>query len=169
MLFNGKYMQIQEKTIAVKKLGWKRVCKNTQRFGWKLQDAVQEERTSVTTSYEGRVSGDHVYIDEHNSSTTKIIMHLFFYRNRDAFSNISSIFVLELIYNLVFLVRRIIGFLLPLLTIGVVLIAALGESEWLFKETNYGTLWGVAVLIWLVLIITENVLSIVASKILRLK
>ncbi len=162
-------MSVQTKNLVVKKFGWKRVCKNTQRFGWVLNDAVQHEETTVTTSYEGRVEGDKVYIDEHSSSSTKVTIHLSFYRNKDDYTNLPAIFPLELIYNIAFLARRIIGFLLPLLTIGVVLIAAIGQSDWLFEETNYGTLWGVAIAIWLGLIILESIFAFIASKILKLR
>lgn len=161
-------MSIQTKNLVIKRFGWKRVCKNTQRFGWILNDAIQHEETSVTTTYEGRISGDKIYFDEHKSSSTRITIHLSFYRSKDYFTNLPVIFPLELIYNIVFFIRRFIGFFLPLLTIGAVIVALMTESN-AVNEINFITIWMAVIFIWLGLVMLESILAIIASKILKFK
>lgn len=159
-------MSIRTKNLVIKRFGWKRICKNTQRFGWVLDDAVQHEETTVTTSYEGRIVDDKVYIDEHKKSSTIVSIHLSFYRNSDDYANLPAIFLFELIYNIVFFIRRIMGTLvLPLLTVVFAIVAALGKG----MDSPLGSYWGISIAIWLGLIILENIFALISSKILRLK
>lgn len=57
-------MSTQRKTVTWGKLGWKRVCKNTMRFGWESLENVEHTETTYTTNYEGEVIDDKVYIHE---------------------------------------------------------------------------------------------------------
>ena len=107
----------QTKVLCVKKLGWKRIAHNVERFGWTLGEAEEETETTITTSYEGRVSGDNIYIEEKVSKSTKVRVWLSFHRYKSDFSNYYAVKPLEIIYNIAFLLRRILGFLLPIASV----------------------------------------------------
>ena len=74
-------MSTQRKTVTWGKLGWKRVCKNTMRFGWESLENVEHTETTYTTNYEGEVIDDKVYIHENTTSSTKTRIHMHFIRD----------------------------------------------------------------------------------------
>lgn len=137
------------------------------RFGWALDDAVEHHETTVTTTYEGQVVGDTLYINERNDEKTKIRMHLEFHRDKNKFANLGAVTVLEVFYNIFFYLRRIIGFFLPILGIATILVAALLQDTELFEKFGMSLLIGF--LVWILLIILEGVFARIAGKILRYK
>lgn len=157
----------QFKSLIIKKLGWKRVAKNVMRFGWELDDAVEHHDTTVTTSYEGRVVGDTVYVDEHKDEKTKVRVHLDFHRDRSKFANLGAIFVFELFYNIFFYLRRLIGFCLPILLLGSLVVAMVDAQSEL--GGNLGILLCSLFCAWLGLIALEGIFARIAHAILKLK
>ena len=69
------------KVLCVKRFGWKRIAKNTQRFGWVLSDAEEETTVTETTTYEGKVVGDTLYVNPRTNRSSKVRVWLSFYRN----------------------------------------------------------------------------------------
>lgn len=159
---------ISYKHLTIKKLGWKRVAYNTMRFGWELDDAEQETTTTIERNYEGRIYDNKIYIDEHRVEHTKVSVHLYFSRQKCKYKNLLAIFPLELIYNICFLIRRIIGAILPFVFVGLMIIASVGRMNSL--EDSALSLWFmVGLSVWIGLIILEGVLSRIAAKILGIK
>lgn len=160
---------LQTDYLTIKKFGWKRIAKNKQRFGWVLADAVKETTVTESTSYEGRVSGDNLYITPKTTSKSKIRINLSFVRDRNDFENLGSIKPIETVYNLIFLIRRILGFFLLPVFIGIMIFGAFfGASDYLLGEGGgIWIAWCVCFIIWLGGIILEGILSRVAAKILR--
>ncbi len=154
------------KSLSITKFGWKRVCNCVKRFGWVLYDGV-EHTTNTTTDYYDR-GGNFVK----SETKSKVRMHLYFKRNADWFTNLPAIFLFELIFNIVFMARRIVGFFLPfsgIVMIGTVLLgggqaAALTEGEVPVMMIIVGVF-----LAWLGLILLEEIISFIAGKILQIK
>ena len=106
---------METKTLALKRLFWKRVAKSTCKFGWHLYDATEQIET---TTHVDRITGkwvddDTVELTPHTKTSTERTVYLTFYRKKEWFKNLGSIRVLECFYNLFFWLRRCIGFLLP--------------------------------------------------------
>lgn len=165
-------MEKKYKYLTLRKFGWKRIAKNTQRFGWKLFDAEEETTITETTEYEGTISGDKLTITPHTRSSSSTKMNLSFSRDPDRFVNLGSIRILELFYNIFFLIRRILARLLPLAYIASIVLMLLsnsvpnGELDTATTVFFYA-LGGTAV--WLAMIILENIFAKIASKILIYK
>lgn len=159
---------MQSKYLTIKKFGWKRIAKNTQKFGWVLNDAEEHRETTTTTTYEGEVVNDEVRIREHTSSSTKVRIHLYFTRDPNNFENLKSIALIELLYNIAFLVRRIIGFILPIATVIMIILSFIGFSDMVI-ESSAPTWWGMGLFTWIGLIILESILASIARRILRWK
>lgn len=166
-------METKYKDLTIKKFGWKRIAKNTQRFGWKMFNAKEETTITETTEYEGTVSGNKVTITPHTTTSTKTRVKLNFSRDPNKFVNLGSIAVLEMFYNIFFLIRRILASILPLAYLAVFVIMILTNSvpnsDNLQTATTVFlyTLGGTGV--WLTMIILENVFAKIASKILIYK
>ncbi len=159
-------MAIQRKSLVVKWLGWRRIVKNTARFGWQLSDAAKHTEITETTSYTGKVyeNGD-VEIQEHVDTSSKVTIHLSFFRNTLWFSNLSAIYPLEIIYNIFFTLRRIAAFFLPF-SIGVFfLVGVLFGMEDSVGWT--GVVMFSVLCTWLFSIFLETILARIAEGILR--
>lgn len=158
---------VDTKVVAVRKFGWKRIAKNFCRFGWHLSDAEEERVTTYETTYEASVYDDKVYVKPHTTSNTKITMWLSFWRNSNEFTNLGAIWPLELIYNIIFLVRKIVAFFLPFVTIimflGMMLNFVDPENSPLVKG------WIIGFIGWIVLIILEGILARIAAAILKVR
>lgn len=154
------------KVLCVKRFGWKRIAKNTQRFGWILDSAEQETTVTEETTYEGSVVGDTVYINPRTHRTSKVRVWLSFYRYSSDYKNLSSIFFLEALYNLFFFIRRILAFFLPIVSVVALVVAFSGGSDIVLK---YGGWLAAAFFVWLGMIIFEGILSRIARKILKNK
>ena len=161
-------MAVATKHLVIKKIGWKRICKNTQRFGWVLDDAYQHEETTVTTTYTGEVINDKIVIKEDKQKSTKISVHLSFYRNSNWFVNLNKVKFLEFFYNIFFLFRRILAFFLPIISVVVLVIALMGKSDFILSS-SLGIVWEIGIFVWIFLIIIENILARIAYRILKLK
>ncbi len=159
-------MGVQTKFLRINKFGWKRVAKNTMRFGWELDDAVQHDETTYNRSYTTTYGTYGAYTKEHVDKRTKTRIHLTFYRYTDAFTNLFSVFFLELLYNLAFLVRRLIGWVLPLGGGILLFFALMGEGEEI-AESAFGFYVFTAFFLWVGLQVAEVILSLIAKAILR--
>lgn len=164
--------KIKTKVLCVKKLGWKRIARNTERFGWTLDEAEQETTTTHETTYEGKIIDNKVYVKSHTNTSTTIRIWLSFWRNKDDFKNLTIIRPLELIYNIIFTIRRIIGFFMPiatiLLIIGTLFLNATG-SGYHDEMNRFFIILIVVFLIWLLLMICEGIFSRIAGAILKRK
>ncbi len=162
--------KVQTKVLVLKKFGWKRIAKNTQRFGWTLDDATEEEEITETHTWEGEYlpSSNKFRARERVDKSSKIRIWLTFYRYPSAFSNLGAIAPIEALYTLFFWVRRIVGFFLPLLTVAVFIVAAMGDGPELI-ESPFGPLYFSVFGVWIVLILLEGILSRIAAKILKRK
>lgn len=156
------------KRLILKRHGWKRIAKNTMKFGWELYDAKEHTTVTEETSYTGKVVDDTIYLDPHTKTYTSISIHLSFVRYKEKFSNLFAIFPLEILYKIVFTLRRILGSILPL---------AFGAS-FLFYIFMSGTDSNVmlplgccfiGLIVWAVLILFEQIFAGIAGKILRFK
>lgn len=161
-------MAYETKNLVLKKFGWKRICKNIQMFGWILDDAYQHEETTVTTTYTGEVVNNRIEIKEDVNKSTKVRVHLSFYRDSSRYLNLNKIKLLEIFYNIVFLFRRVLAFILPIMSIVAFIIFLLGHSDFLLTS-SFGGILVTGIFIWICLIITENILARIAYSKLELK
>jgi len=163
---------LQTKILCLKKLGWKRVAKNQMRFGWDLDDGEEETTTTTTTTYETTFYQDKAYTKKYEDTHSKIRILLYFVRNRDDYQNLFAILPLELIYNICFYVRRIIGFLLPPAFIFIMIASTATNGSGTNHTDDFATvfLWfSIAFVAWLILIAAEGILSRIAGRILKYK
>lgn len=155
---------VETKVLCVRKIGWKRIARNTQRFGWYLDNAEQHTTTTETTTYEGSISGDTITVTPHTTRSSKVRVWLSFYRYSSEIP--ASVKTVELFYNLFFLVRRIIGFLLPIALIPYIILFLLGQAL-----SDLGSLismyWMIAFFSWIALMIIEGILARVGHSLLR--
>ena len=158
--------RVQTKYLTIKKFGWKRVAKNHERFGWYLDEAIKHTITTEETEYEGRVYDDRITITPHTKITKKTRMELSFHRDTNDIANMGQIFFIELLFNIVFLLRRIIGFILPWMLVPFALVFLMGESGSELGTTMTSIL-GVAFLAWLGGIILEVIISKIGEKVLK--
>ena len=161
-------MAKETKNLVIKKLGWKRICKNTQRFGWVLDDAYQHEETTVTTTYTGEVVNDKIVIKEDNQKSTKVRVHLSFIRDRDWFVNFGKIRFLEIIYNIIFFFRRVLAFLLPIASIAALVVFLFGKGD-ILLDSLFGALYMAGFFVWIAFIIIENILARIAYSKMQIK
>ena len=162
--------KVQTKVLCLKKFGWKRIAKNTERFGWILDDATEEEEITETHTWEGEYnpSTNKITGRERVEKSSKIRIWLTFYRYPNTFTNLIAISPLEILYTICFWIRRIVGFILPLLTIALFVVAAIGDGPELL-ETSFGPLYFSALGIWIALILLEGIFARIAAKILKRK
>ena len=149
------------KVLCVKRFGWKRIAKNTQRFGWILSDAEEETTVTETTTYEGNVVGDTLYINPRTNRSSKVRVWLTFYRNIYVPAGVR---VLEFFYSLIFLLRRILAFFLPIIGVCALIVFLMGHGDILL---TYPTIFILPLLLWLSFIILEGILARIARAILR--
>lgn len=148
---------VETKSLCVRKIGWKRISRNTQRFGWVLNDAEEHTETTETTTYEGRVSGDTIHITPRTTRKTKVRIWLSFYRFRSDIPGVVR--TIEFFYNIFFFLRRVIGFLLPWALIPFVIVALVGGVDFVM---TYGVYWEIAFFVWLILMVIEGILARIA-------
>ena len=161
---------VKTKVLRLKRFGWKRIAKNVQRFGWTMSDAEEETTTTTETSYTGEIVNNKVYITPHKTSRTSIVVWLSFFRDKDRFYNLYAIRPLELLYTVIFWIRRILGNLLPLATLVMFIGVAVNQSTPNPAEfENIFLYYLLAIFIWLSGIVLEGVISRIAGKILKLR
>ncbi len=162
-------MAVRYTGATVRKFGWRRVAKNFMRLGWRLTDAdeVTTYNTDITrTTYQ--IDGKD-YVNEEAKTTSKKRVELSFVRDSSWYTNLPAIFIFELLFTIIFNVRRIIGFFLPILGGIALLIGAMGGS-FKFGEFDNTTPFLIVffiVIIWMVLMLLESLTAFIASKILR--
>ena len=158
---------VEWKHLSIRRWGWKRVVKNTERFGWELMDATERTTTTTKTSYEGRVVGDDkVEITPRTQTTTKKRVELSFARDRSYIQNVAPILMLEIFYWILFTIRRIFWLLMAIaffVTLAIMLISS-GDETLIEPFTK---LFGIVLIIWLLARIAEGVISRIAGKIIR--
>lgn len=160
-------MALQRKSLTIKRFGWRRIAKNTARFGWSLSDAVEKIETTETTSYTGKInSNGDIEIEEHVDTSSKVTVHLSFIRDTRWFSNLHSVYPLEIFYNIVFTLRRIAAFFMPFVFGGLFLIAIIGMKD-ILSEEGCGALIFTILGSWTVSIFLETILARIAEGILK--
>ena len=158
------------KVLRVKPFGWKRIARNVQRFGWTAYDAEEETTTTTETSYTGEIVGNKVYITPHTKSSTKVRVWLSFYRNSDNFKNLYAIKPFELLYGIVFWIRRILGTLLPIATVIMFIFVMINQSTPNPTEMESIFLYYLLALgIWVLGMVLEVIIARIANKILKCK
>lgn len=143
-----------------------RVVRNTKCFGWHLYDKTHN---SETTTWLDSVDAEHMYGNEwritpNYKSETKFFVDLTFCRDESWFKNLSSIRVLETIYNILFFIRKAIGALLiPFFVLLIVTSSVFNKDD---LSAYDGILFYLPYLIWGVLVAVETILASVARVIL---
>ena len=130
------------KDIKVNKIGWKRIAKNTCCFGW------------MYVNPEPYDDSDEIIAPYAKKGKTKV--ELLFVRADAVKASNSAIQGLETFYNILFLIRRILAFLLPILLVVGVVLAVLNGSDAIGGPI---ALCLVPFLLWLACIIGENMLA----------
>ena len=158
---NYKGKVYKEKQLTLKKLGWKRIARNTERFGWFLKDATKHTEITETTTYEGHVSGDTIYINPKTHRTSKTRVWLTFYRSREVGAGVGFI---EFLYNLAYYIRKISLFCMPFLWAATFVLLIIGFSD--IAQTVIG-LATTSVAGWIGGIIWETIWARIAGAILK--
>lgn len=135
------------KDICVKKVGWRRIAKNTCKFGWLYLNP----------------NSDSNEIQEPWSKKGKTKVKLCFARSDAAKqAQPKAVRVLETFYNIVFLLRRIAAFLLPIMFFCGIIVTVIkfedggAETAAAFIFSNF--------IVWIACIIIENILASIAAK-----
>ena len=161
---------METKSMRLKKLLSGRVIRNTKCFGWHLYDKTDVEET---TTWVDSVDAEHMYGDKwkftpHYNSETKYFLDVSFYRKSEWFRNLGGVKILEFFYNLIFLIRRIIGALLPPAFVIAMLFVIIGTSSNDDPTGNLvGAIFGGAFMAWVLLILLEDIFAMIARGILK--
>ncbi len=162
--------KMETKSMRLKKLLSGRVIRNTKCFGWHLYDRTDVEET---TTWVDSVDAEHMYGDKwkftpHYNSETKYFLDVSFYRKSEWFRNLGGVKILEFFYNLIFLIRRIIGALLPPAFVIAMLFVIIGTSSNDDPTGNLvGAIFGGAFMAWVLLILLEDIFAMIARGILK--
>lgn len=174
-------MAVKYKKLVVGRVGWGRIVRNTERFGWELVTAEEVTTVETETYYEGYQDGNRFIIEaEMDGNNIKLPTktrehksvreHLTFRRDSNWFKNLFAIFPLELIYNILFIVRRIIGILLPIAAGLLFAVAIIFNNIELRDDIIHISMYvEIAFVVWLALIIIEGILARIAKRILKRK
>lgn len=154
-------MAIQSKFLTLRPMGWQRICKNTQRFGWELTDAKEHTTTETKTTYKETHYYDHVEVTPETTTTKKTRIHLAFMRDTDRFENFGAIQTLESIYCIVYFFRAIANFFTKVMWVLALIVAFIGEIGGDYGGP-IGTYAFVVLFIWLGLRLVEDILARVA-------
>ena len=159
---------MENKIVKVSRFGYNRIVSNFQKFGWEMDSVTEMTKTSTRTTYEGRVIGDEVHIEERNHVKKKVFVEIDMHRDEDSFLNLKAIKVLELFFNIIYLLRRLLALVLPIVSVVLGIVVLLGNGDLLFEaeegELPIGLYWILGLFGWVVLIIIENILASIASK-----
>ena len=161
---------METKSMRLKKLLSGRVIRNTKCFGWHLYDKTDVEET---TTWVDSVDAEHMYGDKwkftpHYNSETKYFLDVSFYRKSEWFTNLGGVKILEFFYNLIFLIRRIIGALLPAAFVIAMIFVIIGSSSNDDPTGNLvGAIFGGAFMTWVLLIVLEDIFAMIARGILK--
>lgn len=160
---------VQIRHVSIKKIGWRRVAKNFMRFGWDLTSAEQETTTTYDVKYEGKIINDKIEIQDKTEEHTKVRVNLSFYRRKTDYKNLAAVMPIELVYNICFYARRLIGFVLPFygLILFIMMMAGMSGDAELLNTVGMPCL--ALLFVWAGLIILEGVFSRIAGKILGIK
>ena len=163
---------LDKKELTVKNFGYMRIVKNFQKFGWNVYSVVRETTIESSTEYKGKVYEDGtIHIKPETTEKRTILIRIKMNRDENNFINLSKIYFLELLYNLIFLLRRLISIYLPVFS-GICLIFVLigsGDDFFLPEGEFYGIgkAWMLSFFFWIGFIILENILANIAYKILK--
>lgn len=158
----------QTKFLSIRPMGWKRICKNTMRFGWELTDAKEHTTTETKTTYKETHYYDRVEVTPETTTKTTRRIHLSFVRYPEKFENLGEIKLWETLYGIAYLFRTIALFFTKLIWVLTLLVALIGEIA---GEVGTPLSSGAVVitLIWLGLRLTENIFAHIAAKRLELR
>lgn len=159
---------MESKNLTLRPMGWRRICKNTQCFGWELTDANEHVHTETKTTYKETVYSDRVEITPETTTSTTRRICLSFVRDRDDYENFESVERLEFFYNIVYVLRGIALFLTKALWILTFIVLMISEIAGGYGPNILGFAIA-ALVIWIGLRITENILASTAAKRLGLK
>ncbi len=161
---------METKSMRLKKLLSGRVIRNTKCFGWHLYDKTDVEET---TTWVDSVDAEHMYGDKwkftpHYNSETKYFLDVSFYRKSEWFKNLGGVKILEFFYNLIFLIRRIIGALLPAVFVIAMIFVITGTSGNDYTTSNLvGAIFGGTFMTWVLLMLLEDIFAMIARGILK--
>ncbi|MBQ8427737.1 MAG: hypothetical protein IJX18_00620 [Clostridia bacterium] len=143
--------------------------KNVSKFGWVCEDAYDLTTTTTEISYEGEVRDGKLYVRENRKSSSRTRSHLYFERPKGYAPK--SMQIVEIAYNCIFYLRKLIGFLIPIVFLacwGVFFFA--NTTDWgmnTFQGLWFGGL--AAVIVWALLRLFENLFANWGEKLLRKK
>ena len=146
------------------------MIRNTKCFGWHLYDKTDVEETTTLVD---SVDAEHMYGDKwkftpHYNSETKYFLDVSFYRKSEWFKNLGGVKILEFFYNLIFLIRRIIGALLPAVFVIAMIFVITGTSGNDDTTSNLvGAIFGGTFMTWVLLMLLEDIFAMIARGILK--
>ena len=156
------------KTVTCKPYEYKRVIKNFGRFGWECTKAYDYTETETKTTYEGKIINDTLHVDkkEEKRSTTTTYIEL----KREKGYTPFSVGLIELFFSLIFFIRKVIGFFLPVGAFACGFsIMFLRGLELIEEDPLMQKIFAITVIafgVWLILRILEDILSKIAEKML---
>lgn len=158
---------IECKSLSLKRRGWKRIARNTTRFGWELEKATELTTKYTTTTYEGKfVSDNTVEISPRDSVSYNTTIELMFIRHRDKIQNMGLILMLEFWYNVFYWLRKFfwkiakVAFVLAIIGVG-----AFSDNMEMMYFVELGCMGVIG--IWFVMRILENTFSAIAERVIK--
>lgn len=159
--------KMEFKSLSLKRRGWKRVARNTTRFGWNLENATELTTKYTTTTYEGKfVNDDTVEISPRDSVSYTTTIELTFSRDRDKIENMFLILMLEFWYKVFFVLRKFFGKFAIVAFVLVMISCSFLQND---TEMLYPIMLGCmsVIGIWLVMRFLENTFSAIAARVIK--
>lgn len=159
-MLDSNYTDGGYKLLQIGRFGWKRIAKNTQCFGWKLDKVTKVTSTTKTRTYEGKIHDDNsITVNSHDSYSTSKWMELKFSRDESLLANRDKVLQIEWFYNIVYKIRQISLILFVVTFVLSVVISLFGIDITVMSGINM-----IIMFIWLGLRIAENAMAKSASK-----
>ena len=131
-------MATRYKTLYIKRFGWKRIAREFQRMGWKLNDAYEHTNTTYTDHYDVYEDGHREYTG--TTTNTKISISLHMSRDLDWYENGHKIHVIDVFFSLFFVIRRLLGTIMPI-NIVIFIISLIAGGD--FYNTYFGIFFAI--------------------------
>ena len=128
------------KVLKVNRIGWKRIAKNTTRFGWNYVDVNKGSNLNLSPQRIGK----------------RKVVFSFYRLDTEKDAQPTAVRTLEFIYNLIFLFRRIAAFFLPILIAVGIIVSIIKQPDGFFTALAF-IFSDFA--IWIACIILEGVLA----------
>ncbi|MBR0295462.1 MAG: hypothetical protein IJQ67_06145 [Bacilli bacterium] len=157
-------MAAVSKVLVIKRFAWQMVAREHARLGWYITNAEQETTTTYTHHYDVYDDGSRVYTG--TTQNSKVRIYLSMVRDLDWYVNGRRILPFDILFTICFYLRRVMGFITPLVFIPFIILLLIGSSGTDVGQT-FTAIFFSCLGSWLFLLISEFIFSLIGGSILR--